>query len=109
LKCFGDVAHEAADEGEHRHRLEGGLAALGVVLEREADLLAVVVGDAVLGEHGALGVAADVAEAGRGIEQAGTDVGVPGEVVELLEQPVEGGVLLQEGRAGREAELAVLV
>jgi hypothetical protein len=78
-------------------------------LEREADLLAVVVVDAVLGEHGALGVAADVAEAGRGIEEAGSDVGVPGEVVELLEQPVEGGVLLQEGRAGREAELAVPV
>jgi hypothetical protein len=105
----GDVADEATDEGEDGKGLEGGLAAPGVVLEGEADVDAVVVGDAVFGQHGPLRVATDVAEGGGGIQQAGPDVGVPGDVPELVEKAVEAGVGLEDGPAGREAELAGLV
>jgi hypothetical protein len=74
----GDVADQPAEESHHRQGLEQGLAAFGVVPEGEADraALGIVVGDAVLGEHRPLGVAADVTQGEAGIAQAASDVGV---------------------------------
>ena len=99
-----DVADEPLDELRDRQGLVGLLATLRVVAEGEADRLAVVVGDPVLGQHGPLRVASDVPHREPGVEQTRPDVGVPGDVVELGEKPAEGGEVLQIGRGSREAE-----
>lgn len=59
-----DVSDQSTQEGEHRQCLVGGSAALCIVVEGKADsaALGVVVGDAVLGQNGSLGVAANVAQ-----------------------------------------------
>jgi len=92
-----DVAYESADESQDGKRLEGGLSPFGVVLEGEADGVAVVVRDPVLGQHRPFGVAADVAQRGRGIKEAGPDVGVPGELPELAEEAAEEADLIKRG------------
>jgi hypothetical protein len=63
----GDMAEEPAQEGEHGECLEGGLAALGIVAVGEADGATIVVGDAILGQDRALGIAADITQTGGGI------------------------------------------
>lgn len=103
------MTQQPAQEGEHGERLERRFAAFGIVAVGETDRAPVVMGDAVLGEDGPLGVAADVAQAGGGIEQASADVRVLGDVEELLQRTVEEAVLAQERRSLGELQLAVAV
>lgn len=88
-----DMTDQTADECQNRQRLIRGLATLRVVLESKADgaALRVVGRDAVFGQHRPLGVAADKAHSETGVAQTGTDMSVPGDLVDTLQQGVEGG------------------
>ena len=105
----GDMANEAADKGEHRQVLEGGFTSLGIVPEREAHMFAVVVGDAVLGQYGPLGIATNIAHCCPRVDQAGADMNVPGHSVKLRQQTAEERILFEEGALGGESQLSRLV
>jgi hypothetical protein len=105
----GDVVDEARDEGHHLHGLEAGLAAVGVVLEGDGDVLTVEASDTVLGKDGAFRIASDIADAEARVEKRGSDVGVPGEGPQAFDPAGEFRVGAEVGRGAREAELAELV
>lgn len=102
----GDVPDESTDKSAYAHRLIADLASFGIIFEREADGLAVIIGNPIFGENGALGVPADIANAESWINQGGADKSPPGHFPEGIEHGGKLGILLQVQEGFRESPFA---